>query len=63
MKAQECSQHFSHYTDYMDFSRSSRAANSAVHGKIWPNSEFVRDFINVLITCNNQEDPIKIKAL
>ena len=41
------------------FARRSRAANSAVHGPIWSNFELVRDFIVVLLTCKNEEDPIK----
>ena len=35
------------------------AANSAVHGRIWLNFELVRDFMVVLLTCKNEEDPIK----
>ena len=50
----ECSQHFSG-----DLSRHSRAANSAVHGPFWPNFKLVRDVIDVLVTCKNQEDLIK----
>ena len=45
-----------------DFSRRSRAANSAVHGPIWSNFELGRDFMVVLLTCKNEEDPIKIEA-
>ena len=41
------------------FSRRSRAANSAVLGTIWPNFEQVRDVMVVLVTCKNEEDPIK----
>ena len=41
-----------------DFSRRS-AANSAVHGPIWSNFELVQDFMVVLLTCKNEEDPIK----
>ena len=44
---------------YGNFSRRSRAANSAVLGPIWPNFEFVRDVMDVLVTCNYEEDPIK----
>ena len=44
---------------YGDFSRRSRAANSAVLGPIWSNFELVQDFIVVLLTCKNEEDPIK----
>ena len=43
----------------MDFSRLSRAAYSAVHGRIWSNFELVQVFIVVLVTCKNEEDPIK----
>ena len=35
------------------------AANSAVHGRIWPNFELIRDFIVVLVTSKNEEDPVK----
>ena len=35
------------------------AANSAVHGPIWSNFELVQDFMVVLHTCKNEEDPIK----
>ena len=44
---------------YGDFSRRSRAANSAVLGPIKSNFELGRDFMVVLITCKNEEDPIK----
>ena len=44
---------------YGDFSRRSRAANSAVLGPIWPNFELVQDVMNVLVTCEYEEDPIK----
>ena len=44
---------------YGDFSRCPRAANSAVLGPIWPNFEFVRDVMDVLVTCKYEEDPIK----
>ena len=44
---------------YVDFSRRPRAANSAVHGPIWSNFELGRDFMVVLLTCKNEEDPIK----
>ena len=44
---------------YGDFSRRSRAANTAVHGPIWSTFELVRDVIDVLITCQYKEDPIK----
>ena len=59
MKALECSQDFSHYKSMGIFSRRPRAANSAVHGQNWLNFELVRDYMVVLITCKNEEDPIK----
>ena len=62
MKESECSHDFAHYKS-MGFSRRSRAANSAVLGPIWPNFELVRDVMKVLITCQYEEDPIKIEAL
>ena len=34
-------------------------ANSAVHGRIWPNFVLILDFIIVLATCKNEEVPIK----
>ena len=42
-----------------DFSNWSWAANSAVHGWIRPNFKLIRDYIVVLVTCKNEEDPIK----
>ena len=41
------------------FFRRSRAANSAVLGRIWPKFELVRDIMVVLVTCKNEQDPIK----
>ena len=58
MKELECSQDFSHYK-YGDFSRRSRAAYSAILGPIWPNFLLVRDVMDVLNTCQYEEDPIK----
>ena len=59
MKKLECSQDYSHYNSMGIFSRRSRAANSAVLGPIWPNFELVRDVIDVLVSCEYEEDPIK----
>ena len=42
-----------------DFLNWSRAANSAVHGWIQPNFKLIGDYIVVLFTCKNEEDPIK----
>ena len=55
MKLLDCSQDFSHG----DFSRHSMATNSAVNGPICSNFELVQDFMVVLLTCKNEEDPIK----
>ena len=44
---------------YGDLSRRSRAANSAVLSSTWPNFELVRDFMIALVTCKNNEHPIK----
>ena len=41
------------------FFKRSRAANSAVHGRIVPNFELIRDIMAVLHTCKTEEDPIK----
>ena len=54
MKAIECSQDSSHYMSMGIF-----PANSAVNNRIWSNFELFRDFMVVLLTCKNEEDPIK----
>ena len=41
------------------FFRRSRAANSKVSGGILPKFELIQAFIVVLLTCKNEEDPIK----
>ena len=56
MKELQCSQDFSHYKS---ISRRQRAANSEVLGPIRSNFELGRDFMVVLLTCKNEEDPIK----
>ena len=43
--------------------RRSRAANSTLPGWILLNFERVRDFMVVLVTCKNEEDPIKMEEL
>ena len=58
MKALEWSQHFFHCKSMGIFIRSSRAANSAVHGRIWPNYEVIQDLMVVLVTCK-KDDPLK----
>ena len=37
----------------------SRAINSVVSGGIMPKFELIQAFIVVLVTCKNEEDPIK----
>ena len=44
---------------YGDFSRRSRTANFTVPCRILPNFELLQDFLVVLITCKNEEDPNK----
>ena len=43
----------------MSFFRRSRAANSEVSGGILPKFKLIQAFIVVLVTCKNEEDPIK----
>ena len=58
IKALECSQDFSHYKS-MGIFPDAQGQLTAVHGRIWSNFELVQDFMVVLITCKNEEDPIK----
>ena len=58
IKALECSQDFSHYKS-MEIFPDAQGQLTAVHGRIWSNFELVQDFMVVLITCKNEEDPIK----
>ena len=44
---------------YGDYSKHSRAANSKVLCPKLPNLAPIRDFMGVLVTCMNEEDPIK----
>ena len=44
------------------FVRRSRAANSEVGGGILPKFELFQAFKVVLVTCKNEEDPIKIEG-
>ena len=55
---EECSQD-SPIISIWGFFQTQRPANSAVLGPIWPNSELVRDVMNVLVPCKYEEDPIK----
>ena len=48
---------------HVDFFRHSRAANSAVSGGIRLKFKLIQSFMVILVTCKNEEDPIKMKAL
>ena len=50
----ECSQDFSHYKSMGIFPDTREQLTP-----IWPNFELVRDIIDVLVTYNYEEDPIK----
>ena len=47
---------------HVGFFRRSRAANSEVSGGILPKFKLIQAFIVVLLTCKNEEDPIKIEG-
>ena len=44
--------------DMLIFLRS-RAGNSGVSGGIWQIFELIQAFMHVLVTCKNEEDPMK----
>ena len=41
------------------FFRGLRAANSVVHGRIWPNFKLIQTLMYVIITCKYEKDSIK----
>ena len=41
------------------FSRRSSAATSTIQNLIWPNFKPIQAFMVVIVTCKNEEDPIK----
>ena len=45
----------------IDFFKHYRADNSAVRGRIWAKFELIRDIVVILVTCKNEEDPLKNK--
>ena len=45
-----------------DFLNWSRATNSTVHGWLRPNLKLIRDYIVVLVTCKNEENPSIIEG-
>ena len=48
-------------TQNIDFSNTQGADNSAVRGWIWSKFELIRDIVVILVTCKNEEDPLKNK--
>ena len=50
IEALECSQH------YTSIFRRARADNSGVDGGIWPKFELIQIFMNVIVTCKNEDD-------
>ena len=38
------------------------AANSAVIGRIWPKFVLIRDIVVILVTCKNEDNPLKNKG-
>ena len=59
MKALEWSQHFSHYKSMGIFADAQGQLTHKSPGRILPNFEPIRDFMVVLVTCNNKEEQIK----
>ena len=47
---------------YEDFSTCSKAHYFTVRCRIWPKFDLCREYIVVLVTCKNEEDPIKNKG-
>ena len=43
------------------FFKHSRADNSAVRGRIWSKFNLIRDIVVILVTCKNEEGPLKNK--
>ena len=46
----------------MGFFSNLKAANSAVGGRVELKFDIIRDFMVVLLTCKNEEDPIKVEG-
>ena len=57
MKSLECSQDFSHYKSMGVFSDAQ--GQLTLQSMVWSNFGLVQDFMFVLVTCKNEEDPIK----
>ena len=43
--------------------RCSSAAYSVVGGQVWQIIKLIQTFMAVLVTCKNEEDPLKMKVL
>ena len=59
IRSSKSSKYFEKFSSKRFFFNWLRASNSAVHSWIWPNFKLIRDYIVVLVTCKNEEDPIK----
>ena len=44
----------------IDFSNT-KGQLTAVRGRIWPKFKVIRDIVVILVTCKNEEDPLKNK--
>ena len=63
MKVLDCSQDFSHYKSIGIFpDAQGRLTLQSVHGPIWSKFQLVQDFMFVLLTCKNEEHPIKYRG-
>ena len=63
MKVLECSQDFSHYKSMGIFPDAQGQLTLQSMVMIWSNFELVQDVMLVLVTCKNEEDPIKNEGL
>ena len=61
LKALEGSQHFSHYKSIGIFSNA-QGQVTHVPNQILPNFQPIRDLMNVLVDCKNEDDSIKNKG-
>ena len=39
------------------------AGNSVVSGRLWLKFEFIQAYMHVLVSCKNEEDPVKMMAV
>ena len=45
----------------IDFSNTKGQLTPEVRSQIWPKFELIRDIVVILVTCKNEEDPLKNK--